>query len=234
VSGSTPSTDPTDAAPDRPPEPAPEPASGLNSWASSTPVAASDDLTPLPAAGVATHAWGSSSEVRPGPAPGFAYVGFWRRVAAWLIDGFILGIGVTVLFVVYVVAIFVQLYRVPTVIDPATGSALTATQAELMSAFGPILGLTFAFYGVVFLVFAAYHVLLWAYLGGTIGQRVLGMEVRREADGGRIGFWRACLRYIGLIISWWAFGIGLLWVGFDARSQGWHDKIASTFVIRRA
>ena len=138
-----------------------------------------------------------------------------------------------VLFVVYAVALFVQLYQVATVIDPETG-VVTASQAELMSAFGPIIGLTFAFYGVIFLIFAAYHVLLWTYVGGTVGQRLLGMEVRREADGGRIGFWRACLRYVGLLISWWAFGIGLLWVGVDPRSQGWHDKIASTFVIRQS
>jgi uncharacterized RDD family membrane protein YckC len=191
-------------------------------------------LTPTasPAPGSPNHAWGSSSEVRPGPAPGIAYVGFWPRVGAWLIDGFILGIGFVAIFVVYAVALFVQLYRVPTMIDPETGT-VTASQAELMSAFGPIIGLTIAFYAAIFLVFAAYHILLWAYLGGTLGQRALGMEVRRESDGGCIGFWRACLRYIGLLISWWAFGIGLLWVGFDGRSQGWHDKIASTFVVRR-
>ena len=60
-------------------------------------------------AGPTTHAWGSSDEVRPGPAPGVAYVGFWPRVGAWLIDGLILGIAFVILFVVYVVALFVQL-----------------------------------------------------------------------------------------------------------------------------
>lgn len=229
MSGSESSADPTEAGTDRPP---PSPAPGADLWAPllpAAPVAAAS----APAAGAPTHAWGSASEVRPGPAPGFAYVGFWPRVGAWLIDGLMLGIGFAILFVVYAVALLVQLYQVATVIDPETG-AVTASQAELMAAFGPIIGLTFAFYGAIFLIFAGYHVLFWAYLGGTVGQRLLGMEVRRESDGGRIGFWRACLRYVGLLISWWAFGIGLLWVGFDPRSQGWHDKIASTFVIRRS
>jgi uncharacterized RDD family membrane protein YckC len=26
--------------------------------------------------------------------------------------------------------------------------------------------------------------------------------------------------------------LGILWVGFDARKQGWHDKLAGTLVVR--
>jgi uncharacterized RDD family membrane protein YckC len=29
-------------------------------------------------------------------------------------------------------------------------------------------------------------------------------------------------------------GLGLLWVAFDRRKQGWHDKIANTVVVRPA
>ncbi|MGR3985112.1 MAG: RDD family protein, partial [Gammaproteobacteria bacterium] len=29
------------------------------------------------------------------------------------------------------------------------------------------------------------------------------------------------------------FGLGLLWVAFDKRKQGWHDKLAGTVVIKR-
>jgi uncharacterized RDD family membrane protein YckC len=28
--------------------------------------------------------------------------------------------------------------------------------------------------------------------------------------------------------------LGLIWAGFDPRKQGWHDKIASTYVVRSA
>jgi uncharacterized RDD family membrane protein YckC len=42
----------------------------------------------------------------------------------------------------------------------------------------------------------------------------------------------AFLRYIGLIISCIAFFIGVIWVAFDANKQGWHDKIASTYVVK--
>jgi len=28
------------------------------------------------------------------------------------------------------------------------------------------------------------------------------------------------------------FGLGFLWAFFDDRRQGWHDKLASTYVVR--
>jgi uncharacterized RDD family membrane protein YckC len=30
-----------------------------------------------------------------------------------------------------------------------------------------------------------------------------------------------------------AIGLGFLWIAFDDRKQGWHDKIAGTVVIRK-
>jgi uncharacterized RDD family membrane protein YckC len=43
---------------------------------------------------------------------------------------------------------------------------------------------------------------------------------------------RGLLRYVGFIIAALPLLIGLIWAAFDARKQGWHDKIASTVVIR--
>jgi uncharacterized RDD family membrane protein YckC len=39
-------------------------------------------------------------------------------------------------------------------------------------------------------------------------------------------------RYLGYIVSTVPLGLGLIWVAFDARKQGWHDKLAGTVVIR--
>ena len=103
-----------------------------------------------------------------------------------------------------------------------------------MSAFGPIIGLTFAFYGAIFLIFAGYHVLSGRI---SVGRSASGSWAWRSAESRTVGASGSGAPAFGTsacIISWWAFGIGLLWVGFDPRSQGWHDKIASTFVIRRS
>jgi uncharacterized RDD family membrane protein YckC len=41
-------------------------------------------------------------------------------------------------------------------------------------------------------------------------------------------------RYLGYYVSTLVIGLGFLWIAFDARKQGWHDKIAGTVVIRRS
>ena len=72
-----------------------------------------------------------------------------------------------------------------------------------------------------------------AVANGTLGQRMLGLHVVDAATGQNIGIGRAIGRFIGYVISALALDIGLIWVAFDPRKQGWHDKIASTFVVRK-
>ena len=45
---------------------------------------------------------------------------------------------------------------------------------------------------------------------------------------------RAFLRNVGFGISALVLGIGLLWVAFDPNKQGWHDKMADTYVVKTA
>jgi uncharacterized RDD family membrane protein YckC len=40
------------------------------------------------------------------------------------------------------------------------------------------------------------------------------------------------IRYVGLFVSFIRIFIGVIWVAFDADKQGWHDKIAGTYVVR--
>jgi uncharacterized RDD family membrane protein YckC len=37
---------------------------------------------------------------------------------------------------------------------------------------------------------------------------------------------------IGYAISGFFLGLGFLWTAWDSESQGWHDKIASTYVVQ--
>ena len=41
----------------------------------------------------------------------------------------------------------------------------------------------------------------------------------------------AFLRWIGYMLSSLPLNLGFLWVAFDARKQGFHDKLAGTVVI---
>jgi uncharacterized RDD family membrane protein YckC len=83
------------------------------------------------------------------------------------------------------------------------------------------------------LIGLAYFLYFWSAAGGgqTIGMRVLNLRVIKT-DGSGLTIPGALLRYVGWIIASIPLAIGLIWVAFDKDKQGWHDKIASTYVIR--
>ena len=78
-----------------------------------------------------------------------------------------------------------------------------------------------------------YFCYFWSGQGGgqTLGMRVLNIKVVRT-DGSSLTLLQAFVRYIGLFLSIVCLFIGVIWAAFDANKQGWHDKIASTYVIR--
>ena len=139
-----------------------------------------------------------------GPAPGWSYGGFWIRLVAYVIDSIIASI---VAFVPLVAAIGL-----------APGNDAAARIALL----------------IYFVVTIFYLPFFWGRGGQTPGMRLFGLRVVRARDGSLIGFGRALLRYLGMIIASIPLFLGLIWAGFDRKKQGWHDKIADTVVIRPA
>ena len=80
---------------------------------------------------------------------------------------------------------------------------------------------------------AIYFTYFWsaAGKGQTLGSRALNIRVVKT-DGSYLDYVGAFLRFIGFFISCIVFLIGVIWAAFDAQKQGWHDKIASTYVVR--
>jgi uncharacterized RDD family membrane protein YckC len=146
---------------------------------------------------------------RPGPMPGWHYAGFWVRFLALLVDAILLGIVTAALAPVWG----------PQVTFIGTGTAAAMQVNAQANAISTLLGLV-------------YFVGLWAWRGQTIGMMPFNMQVVGVADGKKIDVFRGLLRYVGFIISIIPLFLGLIWAAFDARKQGWHDKIASTVVIR--
>jgi uncharacterized RDD family membrane protein YckC len=54
-----------------------------------------------------------------------------------------------------------------------------------------------------------------------------------SADGSPVSWGKAFVRYLGYIVSGLVLALGFIWVAFDPKRQGWHDKIASTYVVRK-
>ena len=87
--------------------------------------------------------------------------------------------------------------------------------------------------GLSLLLQAAYFTYFWsaAGKGQTLGSRALNIRVVKT-DGSYLDYAGAFLRFIGFVISCVCFFLGVIWAAFDAQKQGWHDKIASTYVVR--
>jgi uncharacterized RDD family membrane protein YckC len=78
-----------------------------------------------------------------------------------------------------------------------------------------------------------YFIGMWGTTGQTVGMMPFGLRVVRNADGGKLTWGNAVLRFIGLIVSFVCIFIGVIWVAFDSRKRGWHDMIGGTVVIRQ-
>jgi uncharacterized RDD family membrane protein YckC len=87
--------------------------------------------------------------------------------------------------------------------------------------------------GLNTLIGLAYSMYFWSSYGHgqTVGNRIMKIRVIKT-DGGELTLTDSFLRYVGLILSFICLFIGVIWVAFDANKQGWHDKIANTYVVK--
>lgn len=85
-----------------------------------------------------------------------------------------------------------------------------------------------------FIAGAAYQ---WYFLtrhdGQTPGKMLMGLQVIKT-DGTEIEDIDAVMRTLGYTVNTFALLLGWLWVFVDDESQGWHDKLARTYVIKKA
>jgi len=128
----------------------------------------------------------------------------WRRVVAWLIDAALIGVILTILWLVLV-----------------TFGILT-------------LGLGFPLLGVLPVVPLAYHALFIAGgRTGTPGQRMMDLSVRRDLDLGPPSLFQAILFTAGLWLTLAAGVIWLAAALFISHKRTLHDVLSSLVVVRR-
>ena len=86
--------------------------------------------------------------------------------------------------------------------------------------------------GLSFLIGLVYY---WYFLsrreGQTIGKQFMGIRVIK-VDGSALTDADAILRYIGYYINSVILMLGWIWAFFDENSQGLHDKLVSTYVVK--
>ncbi|WP_086981146.1 RDD family protein [Vibrio aphrogenes] len=149
----------------------------------------------------------------------YEYVGFWSRVGASIID--------TILY-----SIVIGILALPT-LDSYQQSFSTQTEHYSFSSYstswtGSMLSDTWWSYIPLLIV----TVLFWKFKGATPGKMLIKAQVVDAKTGQRLTTVQSVIRYLGYFLSTFLFMLGFLWVAFDGRKQGLHDKIAGTVVIR--
>lgn len=84
-----------------------------------------------------------------------------------------------------------------------------------------------------FLIEMVYNVFFNGQFGATLGKLAVGARIV-NADGSRIGFGKALLRFLARMVSWpLTLGIGYLFILVREDKRGLHDLLAGTKVIYR-
>lgn len=134
------------------------------------------------------------------------YAGFWIRVAAALIDGVLIAcVTLPLTFAVY-------------------GWEMLESERFILGRMDVVIN---------YVLPAVVTVIFWIYRSATPGKMLLGLRVVDASTGQGLGTGQAMLRYLAYVPALLVLGLGIAWVAFDARKQGWHDKLARTVVLQK-
>jgi len=136
----------------------------------------------------------------------YEYAGFWIRVGASLID--------SLLFFIITLPLTFSIY----------GSLIWESNGVFLGGADFLINVTFPLFATV---------LFWFYKSATPGKMALKIKIVNADDGAKLSVGQCIGRYFAYIPAMLIFMLGIIWVAFDKRKQGWHDKLAKTVVIRK-
>lgn len=132
------------------------------------------------------------------------YAGFWKRLAAFLLDGIILSIT-------WIIGGFIVVLAAGKFSDDI---------GTLLDVIRIILGWLY------------FSLMESSSNQATVGKMALGIKVT-DVNGNRISFARATGRYFAKIISGLILLIGYIMAAFTEKKQALHDMIAGTLVVKK-
>ncbi len=133
-----------------------------------------------------------------------AYVGFWARFLASLLD--------TILITIVTYPFLIAAY----------GWAYLKSWIFVEGPFDFILSWMFPAAGIIG---------FWVYYSATPGKMAIGAKIVDAATGQQPTQWQLAKRYMGYFFSSIFLCWGFIHVAFNPRKQGWHDKFAKTVVV---
>ncbi len=137
------------------------------------------------------------------------YAGFWVRTGATIID-----------------TILIMLITFPLLISKYGWEYFDPEQTGLIA--GPLDFL------LSWVLPAIAVIWFWIIKQATPGKMAVSAKIVDATSGNAPSPAQFIGRYIAYFVALLPLGLGILWVAFDKRKQGWHDKLAGTVVVRQS
>jgi uncharacterized RDD family membrane protein YckC len=145
------------------------------------------------------------------------WAGYGERLVGYIVDGLIISVIITIIALLFT-PVFLSGIDLSDPENPVFSAGFFASVA--------LVTLILAGVGVIYFPF------FWVRGGQTPGQRIFGIRVVRDQDGGPLSLSAAILRLIGYWVSGAVFSLGYIWVLLDKRRRGWFDLLGGTVVIK--
>lgn len=133
------------------------------------------------------------------------YAGFWIRIGASIVD--------TIILMIIIFPLLTVIY----------GSDYWLGERFVMGTWDVLLNYVFPAIAVI---------VFWVYKSATPGKMVTRLKIVDAKTGGKPSTGQFVGRYLSYYAAILPLFLGIFWVAFDKRKQGWHDKLAGTVVIR--
>ncbi len=151
--------------------------------------------------------------------------GFWVRLCAHIID--------TIIFSMIVVPLLFAIYWDDIWAQAKTQAQMAANNPALATSFDSSSVITGpAAFIIQYVLPAIAVILLWRWRAATPGKMLLKLKIIDARNGGKPTTGHLTIRYFSYFLSMIPLCLGFLWVGWDRRKQGWHDKLAGTLVVQ--
>lgn len=135
------------------------------------------------------------------------YAGFWIRTGAAIID-----------------TLWIMLVTFPLLVAIYGWAYFEAEKTGIVA--GP------ADFLISWVLPAVAVIAFWIVKQATPGKMAVSTKIVDAESGNAASTGQLIGRYFAYFAACIPLGLGILWVAFDKKKQGWHDKLAGTVVVR--
>ncbi|MCP4362428.1 MAG: RDD family protein [Chloroflexi bacterium] len=150
------------------------------------------------------------------------YAGFASRMFAFVIDRAILIVIIAIINLTISLVLSFFGLSLQDILNPADTQTTFITMLRISLI---LIGI-----GINVIFYWGYFILFWTLIGQTPGKILMGVRVI-STNGRPLSIWQSVRRLVGYWIAMIPLFMGFIWVLVSDTRQGWHDKIARSYVI---